>query len=161
MPEGHTLHRLAGELSATFAGRAVRVTSPQGRFAESAALVDTSIVSGAEAWGKHLFIAFPGDRFVHVHLGLYGTFLVHPAVQEVPAPVGQVRMRLEAGAPGAASYAVRAAKEAIDRGLEVDLESGLEIERLQFAGVFATEDRTIGMGSFVENGPGKAVFTGR
>ena len=62
---------------------------------------------------------------------------------------------------GAASYAVRAAKEAIDRGLEVDLESGLEIERLQFAGVFATEDRTIGMGSFVENGPGKAVFTGR
>ncbi|MAS53186.1 enoyl-CoA hydratase-related protein [Nocardioides sp.] len=62
---------------------------------------------------------------------------------------------------GAASYAVRAAKEAIDRGLEVDLESGLEIERLQFAGVFATEDRAIGMSSFVENGPGKAVFTGR
>ncbi|MBU1800941.1 MAG: enoyl-CoA hydratase/isomerase family protein, partial [Actinobacteria bacterium] len=62
---------------------------------------------------------------------------------------------------GAASLAVRAAKESIDRGLEVDLESGLEIERLQFAGVFATEDRTIGMGSFVENGPGKAVFTGR
>ena len=33
----------------------------------------------------------------------------------------------------AASYAVRAAKEAIDRGLEVDLETGLEIERQQFA----------------------------
>ena len=62
---------------------------------------------------------------------------------------------------GAASYAVRAAKEAIDRGLEVDLETGLEIERLQFAGVFATEDRTIGMTSFVENGPGKATFVGR
>ncbi|WP_323793015.1 enoyl-CoA hydratase/isomerase family protein [Nocardioides sp.] len=61
----------------------------------------------------------------------------------------------------AASYAVRAAKEAIDRGLEVDLETGLEIERLQFAGVFATEDRSIGMTSFVENGPGKAAFVGR
>ena len=61
----------------------------------------------------------------------------------------------------AASYAVRAAKEAIDRGLEVDLETGLEIERLQFAGVFATEDRTIGMTSFVEQGPGKASFVGR
>jgi len=61
----------------------------------------------------------------------------------------------------AASYAVRAAKEAIDRGLEVDLDTGLEIERLQFAGVFATEDRTIGMTSFVENGPGKARFVGR
>jgi enoyl-CoA hydratase/carnithine racemase len=62
---------------------------------------------------------------------------------------------------GAASYAVRAAKEAIDRGLEVDLETGLEIERQQFAALFATEDRTIGMSSFVENGPGKAEFKGR
>jgi enoyl-CoA hydratase/carnithine racemase len=61
----------------------------------------------------------------------------------------------------AATYAVRAAKEAIDRGLEVDLETGLEIERQQFASLFATEDRTIGMGSFVENGPGKAEFKGR
>ena len=62
---------------------------------------------------------------------------------------------------GAASYAVRAAKEAIDRGLEVDLETGLEIERQQFAALFATEDRTVGMRSFVENGPGKAEFRGR
>ncbi|MGY2875582.1 enoyl-CoA hydratase/carnithine racemase [Marmoricola sp. URHA0025 HA25] len=61
----------------------------------------------------------------------------------------------------AASYAVRAAKEAIDRGLEVDLETGLEIERQQFAALFATEDRTTGMRSFVENGPGKAEFEGR
>ncbi|WP_310962713.1 enoyl-CoA hydratase/isomerase family protein [Nocardioides terrisoli] len=61
----------------------------------------------------------------------------------------------------AATYAVRAAKEAIDRGLEVDLETGLEIERQQFAALFATEDRSIGMGSFVENGPGRARFVGR
>jgi enoyl-CoA hydratase/carnithine racemase len=62
---------------------------------------------------------------------------------------------------GAATYALRAAKEAIDRGLEVDLETGLEIERQQFAALFATEDRAIGMGSFVEQGPGKATFRGR
>jgi enoyl-CoA hydratase/carnithine racemase len=61
---------------------------------------------------------------------------------------------------GAASYAIRAAKESIDRGSEVDLETGLEIERQQFAALFATEDRTIGMTSFVENGPGKAEFVG-
>ena len=61
----------------------------------------------------------------------------------------------------AASYAVRAAKESIDRGLETDLETGLELERQQFAGLFATEDRDIGMRSFVENGPGKARFVGR
>jgi len=62
---------------------------------------------------------------------------------------------------GAASYALRAAKESIDRGLETDLETGLEIERQQFAALFATEDRTIGMRSFVEEGPGKARFVGR
>lgn len=62
---------------------------------------------------------------------------------------------------GAATYAVRAAKESIDRGLEVDLETGLEIERQQFAALFATEDRSIGMDTFVEQGPGKARFVGR
>jgi enoyl-CoA hydratase/carnithine racemase len=61
----------------------------------------------------------------------------------------------------AASYAIRAAKESIDRGLEVDLETGLEIERQQFAALFATEDRAIGMRSFVEHGPGKAEFVAR
>jgi len=60
----------------------------------------------------------------------------------------------------AASFALRAAKESIDRGLEVDLETGLELERQQFAALFATEDRTIGMTSFIENGPGKAGFIG-
>jgi enoyl-CoA hydratase len=62
---------------------------------------------------------------------------------------------------GAATYAVRAAKEAIDQGLEVDLQTGLAIERQQFAALFATDDRRIGMTSFVEQGPGKAEFTGR
>jgi enoyl-CoA hydratase/carnithine racemase len=62
---------------------------------------------------------------------------------------------------GAASYALRAAKQAIDSGLEVDLASGLEFERIQFASLFATQDRTIGMTSFAEHGPGKAEFVGR
>ena len=62
---------------------------------------------------------------------------------------------------GAASYALRAAKECIDRGAEVDLDTGLDIERQQFASLFATEDRTIGMTSFIESGPGRARFVGR
>ena len=61
---------------------------------------------------------------------------------------------------GAATYALRAAKEAIDRGSEVDIETGLEIERQQFAALFATRDRGIGMQSFIDNGPGKADFIG-
>ncbi|MEV0791156.1 enoyl-CoA hydratase-related protein [Kribbella sp. NPDC050459] len=60
-----------------------------------------------------------------------------------------------------AAMALRAAKEAIDSGLGVDLATGLEIERTQFAALFATEDRRIGMKSFVENGPGKAEFKGK
>ncbi|MEZ0578912.1 enoyl-CoA hydratase/isomerase family protein [Nocardioides sp. MH1] len=61
----------------------------------------------------------------------------------------------------AAPYALRAIKDCVDRGLESDLETGLAIERHQFASVFATEDRAIGMRSFIENGPGKAEFEGR
>jgi enoyl-CoA hydratase/carnithine racemase len=62
---------------------------------------------------------------------------------------------------GGPAVALRAAKQAIDEGLEADLDTGLEIERLQFAGLFATEDARTGMRSFVENGPGKASFAGR
>ena len=80
----------------------------------------------------------------------------------VPADAGLRRGRAWAGQfTEAATYALRAAKEAIDRGLEVDLDTGLEIERQQFAALFATQDRSVGMDSFVENGPGKAQFEGR
>jgi len=59
------------------------------------------------------------------------------------------------------ALALRAAKQAIDHGLDVDLATGLEIERVQFAALFATEDQRSGMRSFLEQGPGKATFTGR
>jgi enoyl-CoA hydratase/carnithine racemase len=59
------------------------------------------------------------------------------------------------------AVALRAAKQAIDAGLESGLDTGLEIERLNFAALFATEDQRTGMRSFVENGPGKATFAGR
>ena len=59
------------------------------------------------------------------------------------------------------ALALRAAKQAIDHGLDVDLATGLEIERVQFAALFATEDQRAGMRSFLANGPGKATFTGR
>jgi enoyl-CoA hydratase/carnithine racemase len=85
-------------------------------------------------------------------------------VDEVVATAEEVypaaRRRVERFATGPA-FALRAAKEAIDRGLEVDIATGLEIERMQFAALFATRDREIGMTSFVESGPGKAVFEGQ
>lgn len=99
MPEGHTLHRLATDLRHAFAGQVVQVASPQGRFAAGAALVDGTALVGVASFGKHLFVEFAGSRVVHVHLGLYGKFLLAPT--PAPAPVGQVRMRIT----GAATYA--------------------------------------------------------
>jgi enoyl-CoA hydratase/carnithine racemase len=62
---------------------------------------------------------------------------------------------------GGPALAIRAAKQAIDAGLEVDLATGLEIERLQFSALFATEDQKSGMRSFIDSGPGNATFSGR
>lgn len=59
------------------------------------------------------------------------------------------------------ALALAAAKQAIDVGLETDLATGLEYERASFVGMFATEDARAGMRSFLENGPGKATFSGR
>lgn len=59
------------------------------------------------------------------------------------------------------AVALRSAKQAIDDGLELDLDSALRLETTLFAGLFATEDQKTGMTSFLENGPGKARFAGR
>lgn len=91
MPEGHTLHRLAAELTDTFGGRAVASSSPQGGRFAAAARLDGRVLAGADAWGKHLLVGFEGTpEQVHVHLGLYGRFEFGPVAE----PVGQVRWRL-------------------------------------------------------------------
>lgn len=100
MPEGHTIHRLALDCRERFAGRAVRVSSPQGRFADSAALLDGTVLHAAEAHGKHLFLGFRGAGatepvgWVHIHLGLIGKVAFEGAAS------GTVRLRIEAAGPG-------------------------------------------------------------
>lgn len=59
------------------------------------------------------------------------------------------------------AVALRAAKQAVDDGLGLDLPAGLRLETALFAALFATEDRRVGMSSFLEQGPGKATFVGR
>lgn len=104
MPEGHTLRRLADDLTEAFAGRTLQVSSPQGRFSAEAALLDGTVLEGADSAGKHLFLEFAGDRVVNVHLGLIGRFDV--VLGDLLPPVGQVRLRLAAGADGRpAAYA--------------------------------------------------------
>ncbi|MGV0439242.1 Fpg/Nei family DNA glycosylase [Corynebacterium mastitidis] len=96
MPEGHVIHGLAHRLSAEFGGSAVEVSSPQGRFARKAALLNGHRLERAEAWGKHLFITFDAPapkHVVYIHLGLIGKLAVHPHA----APIGQVRLRITDG----------------------------------------------------------------
>lgn len=83
-------------------------------------------------------------------------------VDEVVAPddVYEAARRWAGQFTGAASRALAAAKAAIDQGLDADLDTGLKIEQHVFAALFATKDRTIGLESFIENGPGKAKFVG-
>jgi endonuclease-8 len=93
VPEGHVVHRLAADHLALLGGGPVSVRSPQGRFPD-AALVDGAELVATDAWGKHLFHEYEGDRIVHVHLGIYGKFTAHVAPAPVPPPRGTCRMRL-------------------------------------------------------------------
>lgn len=79
------------------------------------------------------------------------------AAGEVHATAAGMAARFAAGP----SVAMMAAKQAIDRGSQTDIASGLHIERQAFAALFATEDQRIGMESFVARGPGQAKFVGR
>jgi endonuclease-8 len=92
MPEGHTIHRLAADHEERFGGRAVRASSPQGKFSDGAALIDGQPMDAAEAHGKHLFLSFGPVGWVHVHLGLIGKFGFGDG--PAPPPTATVRLRL-------------------------------------------------------------------
>lgn len=74
MPEGHSIHRLARQFADVFVGERLTVSSPQGKFAAGAALLDGHTLEGTAAHGKHLFLAFNHGQVLHVHLGLYGAW---------------------------------------------------------------------------------------
>ncbi|SDM83970.1 Fpg/Nei family DNA glycosylase [Actinomyces ruminicola] len=84
MPEGHTIHRLAGALTELYGGQRLTVSSPQGRFVAGAARLDGQVLLDGHAHGKHLFLAFapvadvpvdsPDVIWLRIHLGLYGSW---------------------------------------------------------------------------------------
>ncbi|CAM4121076.1 Fpg/Nei family DNA glycosylase [Nocardiopsis rhodophaea] len=119
MPEGHTLHRLASHFTKHYGGSPVRVSSPQGRFADGARRIDGRTLLGAEAHGKQLFCGFDSGEWLRVHLGIYGAWTFGDADGErylgapraesggrrelerdadgfvvAPPPVGAVRVRI-------------------------------------------------------------------
>ncbi|AIY00667.1 putative DNA glycosylase [Arthrobacter sp. PAMC 25486] len=74
MPEGHSVHRLARQFNDVFSGAALAVSSPQGKFAAGAALIDGHVLERAEAHGKQMFLYFAHDLVMRIHLGLYGAW---------------------------------------------------------------------------------------
>lgn len=93
MPEGHTIHRIAKDHTKVLVGRPVAVSSPQGRFAADAELIDGEVLDRIEPYGKHLFYTWANGLVGHVHLGLFGRYRVHLG-SEPPEPLGMVRMRM-------------------------------------------------------------------
>ncbi|HYP44135.1 MAG TPA: DNA-formamidopyrimidine glycosylase family protein [Propionibacteriaceae bacterium] len=120
MPEGHTLHRLALDLNDAFGGRTLCVSSPQGRFADSAAQLDGSVLVECTAHGKHLFCEFESDVYLHVHLGLIGKF----RITSPTPPRGAVRVRFET------TEAVGDLRGPILCALKTPAEIGLQIAQL-------------------------------
>jgi len=74
MPEGHSVHRIARQFAKNFVGRPVGASSPQGRFAEGAAMLSGREMLEARAVGKQMFLRFDGDVWLRVHLGMYGAW---------------------------------------------------------------------------------------
>lgn len=94
MPEGHVIHRLADEFTRIFGTHRLHITSPQGRFATEAELVDGSRLERAEAFGKHLFLHFDAasdEHIIYIHLGLIG----HLRFEDREKVWGQIRVRIE------------------------------------------------------------------
>jgi len=74
MPEGHSVHRIARQFALHFVGKTVAVSSPQGRFSAGAERIDGLRMLSAKAVGKQMFLEFEHDRWLRVHLGLYGAW---------------------------------------------------------------------------------------
>ena len=99
MPEGHSVHRIARQFDRNYVGRVVSASSPQGRFAEGAAVIDGREAVEVRAVGKQMFLAFDGDLWLRVHLGMYGAWdfageiLVDPTIASANGRMGQTNQR--------------------------------------------------------------------
>lgn len=74
MPEGHSIHRIARHFDEVFDTQQLRLSSPQGRFVDGAALLDGHRAVASEAYGKHWFLYFDNELVLNVHLGMYGAW---------------------------------------------------------------------------------------
>jgi endonuclease-8 len=94
MPEGHSVHRTANKFAELFVDSKLKISSPQGRFAEQASLVSGRKLVDSSAIGKQLFLGFDNKLTIRVHLGIYGKWNFYDApISKAPEVWGQVRAR--------------------------------------------------------------------
>lgn len=99
MPEGHSVHRIARQFDRNFVGKTLHASSPQGRFAEGAAVLDGRAAVSVKAVGKQMFLEAEGDLWLRVHLGLYGAWdfageiLLDPTIASANGRMGQTNQR--------------------------------------------------------------------
>lgn len=99
MPEGHSVHRIARQFDRNFVGKTLSASSPQGRFAEGAAVLDGRTAVSVQAVGKQMFLEAEGDLWLRVHLGLYGAWdfageiMVDPTIASANGRMGQTNQR--------------------------------------------------------------------
>jgi endonuclease-8 len=99
MPEGHSVHRIARQFDRNFVGKTMLAASPQGRFAEGAAVLNGREAISVQAVGKQMFLEAEGDVWLRVHLGLYGAWdfagdiLVDPTIASANGRMGQTNQR--------------------------------------------------------------------
>ncbi|WP_435744658.1 Fpg/Nei family DNA glycosylase [Microbacterium sp. PMB16] len=99
MPEGHSVHRIARQFDRNFIGKTLHASSPQGRFAEGAAVLDGRAAVSVKAVGKQMFLEAEGDLWLRVHLGLYGAWdfageiLLDPTIASANGRMGQTNQR--------------------------------------------------------------------
>lgn len=74
MPEGHSVHRIARQFGVNFVGSRPEVSSPQGRFAQGAEILNRREMTDARAVGKQMFLEFEERDWLRVHLGIYGAW---------------------------------------------------------------------------------------
>jgi len=99
MPEGHSVHRIARQFDRNYVGHRVSASSPQGRFAEGAAIIDSREATAVRAVGKQMFLEFDDDLWLRVHLGMYGAWdfageiVIDPTIASANGRMGQTNQR--------------------------------------------------------------------
>jgi len=99
MPEGHSVHRIARQFDRNIVGRTVSASSPQGRFAEGALVIDGREALEVRAVAKQMFLRFDGDVWLRVHLGMYGAWdfsgevVVDATIASANGRMGQTNQR--------------------------------------------------------------------